>query len=134
MSIEIGTIVHASIVIVMLFWRPHPESPLVFFAIAGLWGVGDAVWQTQINGMFYLHILKRSWNQIEKKKIDKNPLSRSIWIIVQTKQGSCLLKLSIVGISWFCYCICLLDHIVCTHEAICIVWKLSPWCYWIHYC
>lgn len=34
----------------MLFWRPHPESPLVFFAIAGLWGVGDAVWQTQING------------------------------------------------------------------------------------
>lgn len=47
-----GTIVHGSIVIVMLFWRPHPESPLVFFAIAGLWGVGDAVWQTQINGRF----------------------------------------------------------------------------------
>lgn len=46
-----GTIVHGTIVIVMLFWRPHPESPLVFFVIAGLWGVGDAVWQTQINGM-----------------------------------------------------------------------------------
>lgn len=56
----------------MLFWRPHPESPLVFFAIAGLWGVGDAVWQTQINGMFYLFILKSSWNQIEKKKLIKN--------------------------------------------------------------
>jgi len=50
--IALGTIVHGSIVIVMLFWRPHPESPLVFFAIAGLWGVGDAVWQTQINGLY----------------------------------------------------------------------------------
>lgn len=45
-----GAIVHGAIVIVMLFWRPHPENPLIFFAIAGLWGVGDAVWQTQING------------------------------------------------------------------------------------
>lgn len=45
-----GTIVHGSIVIYMLFWRPHPENPLVFFAMAGLWGVGDAVWQTQMNG------------------------------------------------------------------------------------
>lgn len=39
----------------MLFWRPHPENPLIFFAIAGLWGVGDAVWQTQINGMLFIH-------------------------------------------------------------------------------
>lgn len=38
----------------MLYWRPHPESPLVFFTIAGLWGVGDAVWQTQINGTYHL--------------------------------------------------------------------------------
>lgn len=45
-----GTIVHGTIVIVMLFWRPHPDSPYVFYAMAGLWGVGDAVWQTQING------------------------------------------------------------------------------------
>ena len=49
-----GTIVHGTIVIIMLFWRPHPESPLVFFVIAGMWGVGDAVWQTQINGKFLL--------------------------------------------------------------------------------
>lgn len=46
----------------MLFWRPHPDSPLVFFAIAGLWGVGDAVWQTQINGRLFLlqHLQKKS--------------------------------------------------------------------------
>lgn len=50
--IALGAIVHGAIVIVMLFWRPHPENPLIFFAIAGLWGVGDAVWQTQINGLY----------------------------------------------------------------------------------
>lgn len=45
----------------MLFWRPHPDNKLVFYVIAGLWGVGDAVWQTQINGKstkkIRLHIL-----------------------------------------------------------------------------
>jgi len=52
--IALGTIVHGTIVIIMLYWRPHPEAPLVFFTIAGLWGVGDAVWQTQINGLYGL--------------------------------------------------------------------------------
>jgi predicted MFS family arabinose efflux permease len=46
----LGVVVHACLVVVLLFWRPHPSSPLVFFAISGLWGVGDAVWQTQVNG------------------------------------------------------------------------------------
>lgn len=38
----------------MLFWRPHPDTPLIFYAISGLWGVGDAVWQTQINGKYLM--------------------------------------------------------------------------------
>lgn len=46
----LGVVVHACLVVVALFWRPHPNAPLVFFAISGLWGVGDAVWQTQVNG------------------------------------------------------------------------------------
>jgi predicted MFS family arabinose efflux permease len=46
----LGVVVHACLVVVLLFWRPHPSSPLVFFVISGLWGVGDAVWQTQMNG------------------------------------------------------------------------------------
>lgn len=45
-----GIATHGVIVVYMLFWRPHPDSPMIFFAISGLWGVGDAVWQTQING------------------------------------------------------------------------------------
>lgn len=46
----LGAGVHAGLVIVLLHWRPAPTSPLVFFTISGLWGVGDAVWQTQVNG------------------------------------------------------------------------------------
>lgn len=48
----LGCIAHASLVIILLYWRPHPDSPLVFFAMSGLWGVGDAVWQTQVNGLY----------------------------------------------------------------------------------
>jgi MFS family permease len=48
--IVFGTVVHMGIFSYLLFWRPHPDSPLIFFIISGLWGVGDAVWQTQING------------------------------------------------------------------------------------
>ncbi|KAL1130888.1 hypothetical protein AAG570_012129 [Ranatra chinensis] len=48
----LGGGVHACLVIVLLYWRPHPDSPLIFFAISGLWGVGDAVWQTQVNGLY----------------------------------------------------------------------------------
>lgn len=48
--IVLGTVVHMGIFSYLLFWRPHPDHPLIFFVISGLWGVGDAVWQTQING------------------------------------------------------------------------------------
>jgi len=43
------------IVIAVLFnWMPNPNQSYIFFIMAGLWGVADAVWQTQINGNFYL--------------------------------------------------------------------------------
>lgn len=34
----------------MYVWRPNPDYYSVFFIIPGLWGMADAVWQTQING------------------------------------------------------------------------------------
>lgn len=49
----LGFLTHASLQIALLFWRPNPSSPLLFFIISGLWGVGDAVWQTQVNGKSY---------------------------------------------------------------------------------
>uniref|UniRef100_A0A1B0CEF0 Uncharacterized protein n=2 Tax=Lutzomyia longipalpis TaxID=7200 RepID=A0A1B0CEF0_LUTLO len=50
--IILGIIAHGALFIVLLFWRPHPEHMWVFFTLSGLWGVGDAVWQTQINGIY----------------------------------------------------------------------------------
>lgn len=47
-----GAALHLGLVVWLLIWKPHPESPTAFFVISGLWGVGDAVWQTQINGLY----------------------------------------------------------------------------------
>ncbi|RZF47982.1 hypothetical protein LSTR_LSTR002048 [Laodelphax striatellus] len=48
----LGAVVHACLIFVLLNWRPHPDKPYIFFTISGLWGVGDAVWQTQVNGIY----------------------------------------------------------------------------------
>lgn len=59
----LGAIVHASLVVVLLMWKPHPDNPYVFYSVSGLWGVGDAVWQTQVNGkclLHYTHMLEMS--------------------------------------------------------------------------
>lgn len=48
----LGAAVHAGLVVWLLIWRPSPESQMIFYIISGLWGVGDAVWQTQVNGLY----------------------------------------------------------------------------------
>ncbi|KOC65190.1 UNC93-like protein [Habropoda laboriosa] len=48
----LGAIVHVCLVVVLLHWKPNPENPYVFYTVSGLWGVGDAVWQTQVNGLY----------------------------------------------------------------------------------
>lgn len=48
----LGAIVHVSLIVVLLHWKPHPANPYVFYTVSGLWGVGDAVWQTQVNGTY----------------------------------------------------------------------------------
>lgn len=45
-----GALVNVAMIIVMLVWIPDPDSPIMFFVVAGFWGIGDAIWQTQING------------------------------------------------------------------------------------
>ncbi|MBQ5154058.1 hypothetical protein EGM85_12460, partial [Macrococcus caseolyticus] len=47
-----GAALHLGLIVWLLIWKPDPESPTTFFIISGLWGVGDAVWQTQINGLY----------------------------------------------------------------------------------
>lgn len=48
----LGVLVHTGLQSWMLIWKPHPDAPMKFFMAAGLWGVGDAVWQTQVNGLY----------------------------------------------------------------------------------
>ncbi|CAH1798683.1 unnamed protein product [Owenia fusiformis] len=43
---------HYGILITALLWQPRPSSLPIFFLIAGLWGMADAVWQTQINSLY----------------------------------------------------------------------------------
>lgn len=45
-----GAILNFSVILTMFFWKPDPTTPHIFYAIAGTWGIADAIWQTQING------------------------------------------------------------------------------------
>ncbi|XP_045632168.1 protein unc-93 homolog A isoform X4 [Ursus americanus] len=45
----LGAVTHLSCIIALLLWKPHPHQLAVFFVFSGLWGVADAVWQTQNN-------------------------------------------------------------------------------------
>ncbi|XP_066987255.1 UNC93-like protein [Macrobrachium rosenbergii] len=47
-----GAIINLCIIIALRYWIPHPDDILVFFVVAALWGVSDAVWQTQINALY----------------------------------------------------------------------------------
>ncbi|XP_064454433.1 protein unc-93 homolog A isoform X2 [Mirounga angustirostris] len=48
----LGAVTHLSCIIALLLWKPHPHQLAVFFVFSGLWGVADAVWQTQNNALY----------------------------------------------------------------------------------
>ncbi|XP_037772642.1 UNC93-like protein [Penaeus monodon] len=47
-----GAVVNVGVIITLRFWTPRPDDLVLFFVLAGLWGVADAVWQTQINALY----------------------------------------------------------------------------------
>lgn len=47
-----GACVNLSLIITFFLWQPSASEPEVFFVIAALWGLGDAIWQTQINSFY----------------------------------------------------------------------------------
>ena len=51
-----GAVINYGVIITLIKWRPHPEDTAIFFVLAGLWGVSDAIWQTQINGEYSIII------------------------------------------------------------------------------
>lgn len=59
----LGGIINFVVMIVLFQWVPNPNQGYIFFILAGLWGVADAVWQTQINGN---HKLIINYNVIVK--------------------------------------------------------------------
>lgn len=48
----IATLISYTMIITMLVWRPVADQILVLFIIAGLWGVADAVWQSQTSALY----------------------------------------------------------------------------------
>ena len=45
-----GAAINVAVIAVLMNWMPNPDQPWVFYVLSGLWGLADAVWQTQING------------------------------------------------------------------------------------
>jgi len=48
----LGACINFAVIIVMLTWSPTPSSVAVVYVLAAMWGVGDAIWQTQINALY----------------------------------------------------------------------------------
>lgn len=49
---SLGFLINLGLNITLTYWTPKPDDLVMFFVISGLWGVADAVWQTQINTLY----------------------------------------------------------------------------------
>ncbi|XP_015043155.2 UNC93-like protein [Drosophila pseudoobscura] len=54
MIIFIGASLNVIIMGFKLHYRPVPDHPVVFYALAGVWGISDAAWVTQIQAFYGL--------------------------------------------------------------------------------
>ncbi|CAH1802288.1 unnamed protein product [Owenia fusiformis] len=48
----LGAVLNYGVQITLLIWQPSANQLAVFFAMSALWGMSDAVWQTQINALY----------------------------------------------------------------------------------
>jgi hypothetical protein len=48
----IATLISYALIITMLVCHPSSDQIVVLFIIAGLWGLADAVWQSQTNALY----------------------------------------------------------------------------------
>ncbi|XP_063775440.1 protein unc-93 homolog A-like [Pseudophryne corroboree] len=48
----LATVINISSISALFLWKPHPSQLGVFFIFSGFWGIGDAVWQTLLNGFY----------------------------------------------------------------------------------
>ncbi|CAL4147767.1 unnamed protein product, partial [Meganyctiphanes norvegica] len=48
----LGGGINLAVVLYLQYLQPHPNEAYIFFIIAGLWGLCDAVWHAQVNTMY----------------------------------------------------------------------------------
>ncbi|XP_072188511.1 protein unc-93 homolog A [Excalfactoria chinensis] len=48
----LATVTNTACIIALLLWKPHSNQLVVFFIFPALWGLSDAIWQTQTNGLY----------------------------------------------------------------------------------
>lgn len=53
-------VINLSCIIAFLLWKPDPEQLYLFFVLPALWGMADAVWQTQANGKSRTTVLPKT--------------------------------------------------------------------------
>ncbi|XP_078412881.1 protein unc-93 homolog A isoform X2 [Cetorhinus maximus] len=89
-----GTFTHLATIIAMFLWHPRPDQLPVYFVFPFLWGMVDAVWQTQTNG--------------SSGFVCPNfPPNSPLWSSISGEQRSSICQLPAVGICGICYSICL---------------------------
>jgi predicted MFS family arabinose efflux permease len=47
----VAALINYSMIILMFLWDPKQSQMVLLFVIAGLWGIADAIWQTQVIGI-----------------------------------------------------------------------------------
>uniref|UniRef100_A0A8B9RWW1 Protein unc-93 homolog A n=1 Tax=Accipiter nisus TaxID=211598 RepID=A0A8B9RWW1_9AVES len=52
LSKSTAAVTNTTCIIALLLWKPHPKQLAVFFIFPALWGLSDAIWQTQTNGLY----------------------------------------------------------------------------------
>lgn len=86
-------VTNLSCIIAFLLWRPSPDQLPVFFVFPALWGMADAIWQTQTNGehihlhndldndSFY-HFVSNHYHDAFETRCDKRALPSSAnWLM-----------------------------------------------------
>ncbi|XP_053316257.1 protein unc-93 homolog A-like [Spea bombifrons] len=50
--LTLGALIHIGCIVGLLLWIPNAEQMFLYFVFPGVWGVADAVWQTQISSLY----------------------------------------------------------------------------------
>ncbi|CAL8314826.1 unnamed protein product [Boreogadus saida] len=48
----LAALTNLSCILALLFWKPDPDQMPLFFVFPALWGMADAIWQTQTNALY----------------------------------------------------------------------------------